>query len=455
MGILRPAKALICWSCRVPADEARGDGEARRLTVDEKTAAGALVVLIGPSGSGKSTFARRHFKPTEVVSSDACRALVADDEADQSATPAAFAVLHCIVEQRLRAGRRTVVDATNVQAKARKPLLDLARRYHRPAIAIVFDLPVETCKGHNRSRTDRVVADFVVDRQRAQAPLDASVLEAEGFDRVITFHSQQEVEAYGKATVPSPLMARDRPGPFDIIGDVHGCDRELLALLAALGYRVEDPDALIPRITAPPGRTAVFVGDLVDRGPDSVRTLLIAMAMVHTGTALAVPGNHDDKLLRALRGVSVKMNNGLDRTIQELQAAGGDVQALVREFLASLPAHLVLDRGNLVVAHAGLPEELQGVDSPGARDTALFGTPTGERDAYGIKVLVDWAHAYKGTALVVWGHLPVAHAAWVGNTIDIDTGCVHGGRLTALRYPERELVSVPAERVYSTPIKPL
>ena len=432
-----------------------GHGEAGSLTMPEKLPQGALVVLIGPSGSGKSTFARQHFKPTEVVSSDACRALVADDEADQSATPAAFAVLHCIVEQRLRAGRRTVVDATNVQAKARKPLLDLARRYRRPAVAIVFDLRAETCKEHNRGRTDRVVADFVVDRQRMQAPADASVLTAEGFERVITFHSQQEVEAYGKASGPSPLMARERSGPFDIIGDVHGCDHELLALLAALGYTVENPDTLIPRIVAPPGRTAVFVGDLVDRGADSVRTLLIAMAMVHAGTALAVPGNHDDKLLRALRGVSVKMNNGLDRTMQELQAAGSDVQALVREFLGSLPSHLVLDRGNLVVAHAGLPEELQGIDSPRARDTALFGTPTGERDTYGIKLLVDWAHAYKGTALVVWGHLPVARAVWVGNTIDIDTGCVHGGRLTALRYPERELVSVPAERVYSTPIKPL
>ena len=432
-----------------------GHGEAGSLTMPEELPQGALVVLIGPSGSGKSTFARQHFKPTEVVSSDACRALVADDEADQSATPAAFAVLHCIVEQRLRAGRRTVVDATNVQAKARKPLLDLARRYRRPAVAIVFDLRAETCKEHNRGRTDRVVADFVVDRQRMQAPADASVLTAEGFERVITFHSQQEIEAYGKASGPSPLMARERSGPFDIIGDVHGCDHELLALLAALGYRVENPDTLIPRIVAPPGRTAVFVGDLVDRGADSVRTLLIAMAMVHAGTALAVPGNHDDKLLRALRGVSVKMNNGLDRTMQELQAAGSDVQALVREFLGSLPSHLVLDRGNLVVAHAGLPEELQGIDSPRARDTALFGTPTGERDTYGIKLLVDWAHAYKGTALVVWGHLPVARAVWVGNTIDIDTGCVHGGRLTALRYPERELVSVPAERVYSTTIKPL
>jgi len=180
------------------------------------------------------------------------------------------------VEQRLRAGRRTLVDATNVQPKARKPLLDLARRYHRPAVAIVFDLPAEICRERNRSRTDRVVADFVVDRQRAQAPADAPALEAEGFDRVIIFHTAQEVEAYGQTSTPSPLMARERTGPFDIIGDVHGCDRELLALLTALGYSVQNPDTLIPRISAPPGRTAVFVGDLVDRGPDSVRTLLIA-----------------------------------------------------------------------------------------------------------------------------------------------------------------------------------
>ncbi|MCE5193617.1 AAA family ATPase [bacterium] len=418
-------------------------------------APGTLVVLVGPSGAGKSTFAQKHFKPTEIVSSDACRAMVADDAADQAATTAAFAVLHTIVERRLRSGRLTVVDATNVQAKARRPLLALAARYHRPSMAILFDVSPEVCKERNRKRQDRVVGEFVVDRQCAQAPVSPDVLLSEGFDRVIVLHSAEEADAFDVPTGPSSTARRDKPGPFDVIGDLHGCSDELLSLLRVMGYQVENPGDLIPRITPPEGRTAVFVGDFIDRGPDNVRTLLIVMAMVRYGAALAVPGNHDEKLLRALQGAPVKITSGLDRTLQELDAAGEEMRALVRDFLTGLPSHLVLDHGNLVVAHAGLPRELHGIDSAQARDVALFGTPTGRRDAFGLKILMDWAHAYTGDAIVVWGHLPVAEAMWVGNTIDIDTGCVHGGSLTALRYPERELVSVPAARVYSISIKPL
>jgi protein phosphatase len=322
-------------------------------------------------------------------------------------------------------------------------------------MAIVFELPPQVCKERNRQRQDRVIGDFVVDRQYAQAPVSADVLSHEGFDPVIVLHSAEEADAFGAPARPSPSMWRDKTGSFDVIGDVHGCCDELLSLLKIMGYKVENPAALIPRITAPEGRTAVFVGDFTDRGPDNVRTLLVVMAIVRSGAALTVLGNHDDKLLRALQGAPVKISNGLDRTLQELNAAGEEMEALVREFLSGLPSHLILDGGNLVVAHAGLPQDLHGVDSPRSRDVALFGTPTGRRDEFGLKVYVDWAHAYKGDALVVWGHLPVAEAVWVGNTINIDTGCVHGGSLTALRYPERELVSVPAARVYSTPIKPL
>jgi protein phosphatase len=418
-------------------------------------AEGALVVLVGPSGSGKSTFAQKHFKPTQIVSSDACRAMVADDEGDQAATSAAFAVLHCIVDQRLRAGRLTVIDATNVQAKARRPLLELAVRYHRPRAAILFELPPQVCKERNRQRQDRVVGDFVVDRQCAQAPISEGVLSHEGFDPVIVLRSAEEADAFGAPARPSLSMRCDKTGSFDVIGDVHGCCDELLSLLKIMGYKVENPSALIPRITPPEGRTAVFVGDFTDRGPDNVRTLLVVMAMVRSGAALTVLGNHDDKLLRALQGAQVKISNGLDRTLQELSAAGEEMQSLVREFLDGLPSQLILAGGGLIVAHAGLPQEFHGVDSPRARDVALFGTPTGQRDAFGLKILADWAQAYEGDALIVWGHLPVAEAVWVGNTINIDTGCVHGGSLTALRYPERELVSIPAARVYSTPIKPL
>ena len=418
-------------------------------------AQGTLVVLIGPSGSGKSTFAQKHFKPSQVVSSDACRAMVADDEGDQTATSAAFAVLHCIADQRLRAGRLTVIDATNVQAKARRPLLELAARYHRPCTAILFELPAQVCKERNRQRQDRIVGDFVVDRQCAQAPVSADLLRREGFDPVIVVRSADEADAFGTLSRSSPSVWRDKTGSFDVIGDLHGCCDELLSLLKVMGYKVENPTSLIPQIAAPEGRTAVFVGDFTDRGPDNVRALLVVMAMIRSGAALTVLGNHDDKLLRALQGAPVKISNGLDRTLQELNAAGEEMEALVREFLSALPSHLVLDGGNLVVAHAGLPQEFHGVDSPRSRDVALFGTATGRRDEFGLKVMVDWAHDYKGDAVVVWGHLPVREAVWVGNTINIDTGCVHGGSLTAMRYPERELVSVPAARVYSAPIKPL
>src|SRR5829696_7082213 len=115
----------------------------------------SLVVLVGPSGCGKSTFARRHFKPTEVLSSDFCRGLVSDDENDQSATKDAFEVLHYIASKRLAAGRLTVVDATNVQPEARKPLIELARRYHCLPVALVLDVPERVCEERNRTRADR------------------------------------------------------------------------------------------------------------------------------------------------------------------------------------------------------------------------------------------------------------------------------------------------------------
>ncbi len=163
----------------------------------------ALIVLIGPSGSGKTTFARSHFAPTQILSSDACRALVADDEGDQSATTAAFSVLRCILEQRLRAGRLTVVDATNVQMKARRPLLSLAANHHRPAVAILLRIPAQLCKDRNHVRADRVVGDFVVDRQCAQAPTRADVLRREGFDAVFVLHSPEEADAFGTPSVTS------------------------------------------------------------------------------------------------------------------------------------------------------------------------------------------------------------------------------------------------------------
>ena len=154
----------------------------------------ALVVLVGPSGSGKSTFARKHFRPTEILSSDQCRALVADDPNDQSATLDAFAVLHYIVRKRLAAGRPTVIDATNVKPADRKPLLDLANRYSRPAVATVFDLPVEVCAEHNTKRADRHVEPEIIARHVAALQRSLPGLQREGFTDVYRFKSLDQID---------------------------------------------------------------------------------------------------------------------------------------------------------------------------------------------------------------------------------------------------------------------
>lgn len=409
----------------------------------------SLVLLVGPTSSGKSTFARAHFARTEVVSSDACRAAVSDDENDQSATDAAFAVLHLIVAKRLERPRLTVVDATNVRPSARAPLLELARRCHLPTAVIVLDLPEAVCEARRAARGDRDADADVLARQREQLHRGLDALAAEGHAALHVLRSADDVAAARIVREPLPPDRRAERGPFDVVGDVHGCADELEALLAALGYARDDA------WRHPEGRRVVFVGDLVDRGPRIADTLRIGMAMVRAGSALMAPGNHDDKLLRKLEGRTVHVAHGLAETLAELAAAGPEFAEEVRAFLAGLPSHLVLDGGRLVVAHGGLPQALHGRDSRRVRDRALFGETTGVPDADGLPLRVDWAARYGGRALVVYGHTPVLEPRWRNETVDIDTGCVFGGALTALRWPERVLVSVPARRAYAVPARPV
>ncbi|MPY62260.1 polynucleotide kinase-phosphatase [Streptomyces spongiae] len=407
----------------------------------------SLVVLIGASGSGKSTFAHRHFKPTEVISSDFCRGLVADDQNDQSASRDAFDVLHYIAGKRLAAGRRTVVDATSVQQESRRQLVDLAKKYDVLPIAIVLDVPEEVCAERNAARTDR--ADMprrVIQRHTRELRRSLRHLEREGFRKV---HVLRGVEAVEQASVVTEKRFNDLThltGPFDIIGDIHGCASELESLLAKLGY-VDG--------THPDGRTAVFVGDLVDRGPDTPGVLRRVMSMVASGTALCVPGNHENKLGRWLKGRKVQHTHGLAETIEQLEKEDDDFRTRVREFVDGLVSHYVLDGGRLVVCHAGLPEHYHGRTSGRVRSHALYGDTTGETDEFGLPVRYPWAEDYRGRAAVVYGHTPVPQASWLNNTICLDTGAVFGGKLTALRWPERELVDVPAERVWYEPTKPL
>jgi diadenosine tetraphosphatase ApaH/serine/threonine PP2A family protein phosphatase len=252
---------------------------------------------------------------------------------------------------------------------------------------------------------------------------------------------------------PEEMVARtdrrDEHGPFDIVGDVHGCYDEVLELLGLLGYQHDETSAM----RHPLGRRVIFVGDLVDRGPKIVEAVTLARRMVEAGQAFCVTGNHDNKLLRYLRGHSVQISHGLDASIAQIEALPegerADWVAAYDHFLGALGSHLVLDGGHLVVAHAGIREADQGGDSPRIRAFTLYGLPTGEKDVNGLPIRVNWAADYTGAATVVYGHTPVTEPVWQNNTINIDTGCVFGGRLTALRWPERTLVSVPARRVYA------
>ncbi len=406
-----------------------------------------LVVLVGASGAGKSTFARRHFKPTEVISSDFCRGLVSDDENDQAATVDAFAVLHFVAEKRLAAGKLTVVDATNVQRESRAPLVALAKRHHVLPVAIVLDVPPTVCQQRNEGRADRAFGAHVVRQHAQQLRRSLGGLQREGFRQVWVLSSLEDVEAATVARQRLWTDRRDEHGPFDVVGDIHGCRSELEALLRKLGYDLEAR-------RHPEGRKVVFLGDLVDRGPDVPGVLRLAMDMVEAGSAICVPGNHEVKLLRKLRGKDVRITHGLAESLAQLEREPADFIARVERFIDSLISHYVLDGGKLVVAHAGLKQSLQGRASGKVREFALYGDTTGETDALGLPVRHPWASEYRGRAMVVYGHTPVPEPDWLNNTINIDTGCVYGGRLTALRYPERELVSVPAERVWCEPARP-
>ena len=413
----------------------------------------SLVMLVGPSGSGKSSFARKHFLPTEVISSDFCRGLVSDNDNDQSATGDAFDILHAIIRKRLARGRLTVVDATNVQPEARKSLIELAREYHVFAVAIVFDLPEKLCQERNTLRPERQFGPHVVRNQCQQLRRGLRGLEREGIRYVFKLSSPAEVDVTTIERQPLWNNRKSEHGPFDIVGDVHGCFDELLELLDRLGYAVTvDGDRCI--VSPPEGRKLVFVGDLVDRGPGTPAVLRLVSTMVEAGQAFCVPGNHDVKLVKALKGRNVQLTHGLADSIAQLDKETPEFRQQMAKFLDGLISHYVFDDGKLVVVHAGLKESMQGRGSAAVREFALYGETTGETDDFGLPVRYNWSADYRGKALVVYGHTPVAEPLWLNNTVNLDTGCVFGGRLSALRYPEREIVSVRAHATYYESRKP-
>ncbi|MEM9986989.1 MAG: polynucleotide kinase-phosphatase, partial [Bacteroidota bacterium] len=335
-----------------------------------------------------------------------------------------------------------------------------AREFHTLPVAIVLDLPQTVCEARNKARADRNFGHHVIRQQRQQLRRSLKGLRREGFRQVYVLKSPEEVDAVTHITRDRLYNdKKDLKGPFDIIGDIHGCYAETLALLGKLGYVIEqvedDGQNHGMAVSHPENRQVIFLGDLVDRGPNSPAVLKLVMSMVRRGVAWCVPGNHDLKLQKKLNGKKVAIRHGLAETLAQLEAEPPEFLAEVKEFLYRLISHYVFDDGKLVVAHAGLKEDMQGRGSAAVRAFCLYGETTGEIDEFGLPVRYNWAEEYRGKAKVVYGHTPVPEAQWLNRTIDIDTGCVFGGKLTALRYPEEELVSVPAKQVYCEPVRPL
>lgn len=377
-----------------------------------------LVMLPGQDGAA---LADRHFAPGEIVAHD-------DPDA---------------IERRLQARLLAAVTGTLETTAQRQQLAELAKRHHAEAVAIAQ----AAAAGSGKPRHG--------DAARHARDLDA--LRGEGFRSAVIVRSAAEAQALSIRRVATATDRRSDEGPFDIIGDVHGCAVELVELLGELGYcvRLEGRGAERRAIVeTPPGRRAFFVGDLVDRGPNAPDVLRIVMDMAAGDQALCVPGNHDAKFLRWLEAKRVTLAHGLDRTVTQMTAEPPAFHVRTRDFLRSLKSHAWLDGGRLAVAHAGIRGDMIGRVGGGVREFCLYGDTDGT-DERGLPIRWHWAASYSGETAIVYGHTPVPEAGWLNNTLCIDTGCCFGGRLTALRWPEREIVSVPARMQYAAPSRPL
>jgi hypothetical protein len=245
----------------------------------------------------------------------------------------------------------------------------------------------------------------------------------------------------------SSFDLRHLEGPFDVIGDLHGCVEELRELLALLGYKIGSGDQL----SHPDRRTLVFLGDLNDRGPHNAEAFRLAMIWVGQGAALYTPGNHCTKLKRYLEGRKVTLSQGLDVTVKEINQMERRVHGFgeeVRRFIEQAPPYLWLAGGRLVVSHAGIKEHMIGRFDEKIRSMVIFGDTTGEKNPDGTPVRLDWAAHYRGKPDNIYGHTPSSLPLWRNRTVNIDQACVFGGWLTAARWPECDFVQVGAHRAY-------
>lgn len=406
----------------------------------------SVILVWGCEGSGAGAFAERLFGAQALRSRTLRRAISGEDEASREFAAQAQEVLANVAERRARGtrGLPLVIELEPWAGHDPLALATIARKASLPCHVLALAVPARRCRAR---RPDLDVEDTSAQRRCYDQAL-GELSKRKG----VTIEVLKEPDAItGWRGRPLSCDRRQERGPFDLIGDVHGCYAELLELLGALGYR-EDSEL---GYRHPEGRRLVFLGDLTDRGPRNLDSLRLAMRLVNEGEALAVRGNHDDKLARYLAGRKVNVSHGLQATVDEFESLPPDeapeFRASAQEFLRSLPAHLVLEGGELVAVHGGLEERLIGREGGRVDSFALYGDPSGKLDAEGYPERRDWAESYRGEAWIAYGHTPTGHVRWRHRTICVDQGCVFGGALTALRWPERTTLSIPAHHAHSPP----
>lgn len=234
---------------------------------------------------------------------------------------------------------------------------------------------------------------------------------------------------------------------IDIIGDIHGCFHEFEALTKKLGY---DWTSGIP--VHPENRQLSFVGDLTDRGPNSLSVIKVVYQLMKANKAFYSPGNHCNKLYRFFLGNKVQVTHGLETTVAEYEALTVEKQEEIKKMFIwlyeSSPLYQVLDNGKLVVAHAGIRQDYIGKTGNAVKTFVLYGDITGKKNPDGTPERRDWAKHYNGKALIVYGHTPIKEPKRTKKTINIDTGAVFGNKLTAYRYPDDEIISIESSLPY-------